>query len=393
MTDTNRGKTRPKTAWAALLAVALSLLAPLARAAPTVAPMRAAHPFWVTAYYACWTQEAGTLSPDKIDYGAVSHIVHFAATPGDDGAINDKAFVKVTPAQSQALLAAAHAAGRKVLLCIGGADTAPHFRASLRDVVRPVFIRNLVRLATARGYDGLDIDMEPLVDADGPALTTFLRELRAALSAANPRLLLTAAVGGLPSTFAACQGQLDQINLMTYDLSGPWEGFQTWYNASLYDGGARLLTPTRPLPSVQGMLQQYVAAGIAPSKLGIGLAFYGQVWTGATSPNQPIAGMTMQAMDYGALLDRYFRPDRLHWDAQAHAPYLSVDAPTPAGRKFISYDDERLVAEKIAYARQHGLGGVIIWELGSGYRANQSGGEKDRLLQAVKRAWHTTTRP
>ena len=53
----------------------------------------------------------------------------------------------------------------------------------------------------------------------------------------------------------------------------------------------------------------------------------------------------------------------------------------------MSYDDERLCAEKVAYAQREHLGGVMIWELGSGYRAAQPEDKKDVLLQAVKMAW------
>ena len=53
---------------------------------------------------------------------------------------------------------------------------------------------------------------------------------------------------------------------------------------------------------------------------------------------------------------------------------------------FISYDDARLAREKVLYARAHGLGGVIIWELGDGYRESQPPGQKDILLKVVKEA-------
>jgi chitinase len=35
------------------------------------------------------------------------------------------------------------------------------------------------------------------------------------------------------------------------------------------------------------------------------------------------------------------------------------------------------------------LGGVMIWELGSGYRASQPSGQRDPLLQAVKQSLAT----
>jgi GH18 family chitinase len=41
---------------------------------------------------------------------------------------------------------------------------------------------------------------------------------------------------------------------------------------------------------------------------------------------------------------------------------------------------------KVAYAKQKGLGGLMIWELGGGYLANQPAGRRDLLLQSVKQA-------
>jgi chitinase len=54
---------------------------------------------------------------------------------------------------------------------------------------------------------------------------------------------------------------------------------------------------------------------------------------------------------------------------------------------FIPYDGDRDAAEKVAYAKQKGLGGVMLWEIGAGYRPNQPAGAQDLPLQAVKNAW------
>ena len=118
--------------------------------------------------------------------------------------------------------------------------------------------------------------------------------------------------------------------------------------------------------------------------LGVGAAFYGDVWNGADGPGQPIAGVTMTTVPYAAIMDTYYQPSRVRWDVAAHAPYLSIDAPL---KQFVSYDNEALCAEKVQYARAQGLGGVMIWELGSGYLPSRPAGQRDPLLQAVKRAW------
>ena len=340
----------------------------------------------MTAYYASWVQEAGVLTPQKIDYTAISHLVHFHVVPKEDGTIDT--VEGITPAESEAVVKPAHAAGCKVLLCVGGGGTAARFRAAMAEQTRAVFIQNLIAMVRDRGYDGLDIDMEPVEDSDAVAYTAFIRELRAAMSARNPALLLTAAVASNPQVFAKLQSQFDQINLMTYDQAGLWDGFKTWHNSSLYDGGPKnRLTPERPYPSVQETVKTFVSAGISRAKLGIGIAFYGDIWSGADGPGQSIQGVGIASSEYHTIMDTYDRPDRRRWDAQAHAPYLSVSAPNVADRKFISFDDERLCGEKVNYAREQGLGGVILFELGSGYRDSQAEGKKDPLLQAVKRAW------
>ncbi len=45
----------------------------------------------------------------------------------------------------------------------------------------------------------------------------------------------------------------------------------------------------KPYPSADQMVRDYVAAGIQPSKIVLGLAFYGYVWTGIDGPRESIA--------------------------------------------------------------------------------------------------------
>ena len=50
---------------------------------------------WVTAYYAGWNQ--AYLPPSQIDFGAVTHVIHFSLVPNSDGSLNTNANV-ITPA-------------------------------------------------------------------------------------------------------------------------------------------------------------------------------------------------------------------------------------------------------------------------------------------------------
>lgn len=341
---------------------------------------------WVSAYYLSGDQDTGRLPPQKIDCGAFTHLIHFGLFPNADGTLGP---VKgaIPPEQSRTVVSLVHKAHRKVLICMGTDEGAVHLRQAFSDATRPTLVRNLVAFVVSRSYDGLDVDVEPLADADVAPYEKFIHEVREQLHAANPHLLLTAAVANQPALFARLQPCFDQMNLMTYDLSGPYPGNETWYNACLFDGGKKQMSDGQPFPSVQAMVQSFLQAGVSGRKLGIGVAFYGYVWSGVTGPQQSIKGVKVDdGVDYSTIMDRYYQPERYHWDDLAKAPYLSLDAPDPKDRKFISYDDERLCALKVGYVRQQKLGGLIIWELGGGYRSSQPEKQKDALLQAIKRA-------
>src|SRR5262245_25119998 len=72
---------------------------------------------WRTGYYPGWEQ--GAMPASVIDYPALTHIIHFSAEPNANGTLNTSANVLST-GNSASIVSAAHAAGRKVLVCIGG---------------------------------------------------------------------------------------------------------------------------------------------------------------------------------------------------------------------------------------------------------------------------------
>jgi spore germination protein YaaH len=350
---------------------------------------------WSTAYYAAWLQ--GSMPASNIDYTAVSHIIHFSVEPNANGTLNTNVN-GITPAYSTDLITRAHAAGKKVIICVGGADTQAQFQGATSAANRAAFITRLVNFMTTFGYDGIDIDWEPLDAADGPQYTNLINDLRTAMTAARPQSLLTAAVASQPALFSSLQSKFNQINLMTYDLSGPYPGWVTWFNSPIYDGGYRFSSTGELVPSINGMVNSFISAGVAPSKLGIGIAFYGYVWSGgsgtptggATIPRQTwTTAPSSSAFSYDYIMTQYYQPQRYFWDTNAQSAYLKIDNSGSVDDKFISYDDERACQSKVSFARNRGLGGVMIFDLGNGFRSGQPAGQRDPLLQAVKQALAT----
>jgi chitinase len=351
-------------------AAALLIAAALSNAtfADGAAP-RPAH--WVAAYYSTWNEQY--MPPGEIEFAGLTEVMQAFVLPKPDGTVEG-----ITAAQSKQLIDLAHSAGCKVVVSMGGENSGPSFTPNLSDTMRPVLVRNLVALVVSRQYDGVDIDMEPIQDSDISGYTRFITELRAGLNAARPGLLLTTAVGWQPKLFAALQSQFDQINVMTYCESGPWQGWSTWHNAALY-GASSPMSSGAPYPSDDAEIQSYLKAGVSASKLGLGIPFFGEVWSGATAPKQSVQGVTMAETDYHEIVNDYAPRAQAHWDTEADAPYLSLIAEN----QFVSYDDARSCADKVTYALRRGLGGVMIWEIAGGYMALQPRGHRQDLLKAV----------
>lgn len=344
---------------------------------------------WVSAYYGGW--QSSHLPPDQIDYAAFTHILHFSiypiGGPNFDGTANG-----LTPGHMSATVQAAHSSGKKAIISVGG------WGADFTDAVSPAnrtqSIANLVGYMQTYGYDGIDIDWEPV--GDPPNFSIWIRDLRAAMNAFNPQSILAIAAFSYDQAVVDNQQYFDQINLMTYDFSGPYPGWVSWHNSPVYDGGYRFPSTGGLVPSANGSIDAYLASGVPRTKLGIGIDFLGYYWTGGdgtptggvTGPRQTytVTPSVRSNVQYYEIMNTYDGLPQI-WDSSAQAAYISIDNPGSASDRFISFDNERTMYAKAAYVWQKGIGGVIVFELGAGYRPSEPQGQKDFLLQAVKRAF------
>jgi chitinase len=361
---------------------------------------RAQEDIWVSAYYAGWSQGCGydgRLRAYQIDYSAVTHIIHFAIIPNSDGSIDYETNC-ITPENSADLIQSAHAAGKKVLISVGGWQTESDFLSATNSFNRARFIQNLTDFITSRGYDGIDVDWEPISLSSYPQFRFFVSELRSALDTLSPRPLLTGAAGWYPELFAETQQYFDQINIMTYDLSGLWLGPITWHNSAIYDGNVILPNTGWPAPSVDVEVEDFISNGVEAQKLGIGIAFFGYIWKGGygtssggvTEPGQIYTTKpSIDVLSYYQIMDQFYNPQNYRWDFAAQAAYLSFDNIGSTNDMFISYDDETTCYKKVDYVRAKGIGGITLFELGGGWRPGNA--VPDILLQTVKSAVYDTS--
>jgi hypothetical protein len=145
-------------------------------------PAAAAGAFWVSAYYPGWQQNY--LPADAIDYGGVTHIMHFSLIPNCNGTLNAAAN-GLSSANITSAVTAAHGAGKKILVVVGGAGTINCFRTAAASATRATFVANLVSFMNTNGYDGIDIDWEPIASGDASDYQALVTALRTSIGAGS----------------------------------------------------------------------------------------------------------------------------------------------------------------------------------------------------------------
>jgi chitinase len=332
-------------------------------------------------YYASWAPEQYPIS--EIEWSGLTHIAMAFYLPKQDGSMS---LAGGDAKLATDLVAAAHAHGVKAIASIGGADSQTGFKQATASATVATFASNLVSLLTTTGYDGIDIDWEPMDKADEPAVIDLANRIRKA----NPGALLTLPIGAINvnlgadlSGFAAIAAVYDQLNIMSYGMAGPYSGWKSWHSSALYH------TDSATPMSIDSTVKLYLAATVPAAKLGIGIGFYGLCYSSpVTAPDQALNGSTLVASDgtisYASIMKNYYSAGARQWDGLARVPYLSfTSAHAPDGCTYISYDDEQSIAEKGAYVKAKGLGGVIQWELNEGYLPSAAAGQRNPLLKAI----------
>lgn len=160
---------------------------------------------WVELHVPGWIMDQ--LPPAEIDLEDVTDVVAFGAVPTGAGSL-ELGPTGLTPAKIAALRAHAAQANARLLLCVGGEKTGARFeRLSAGAVLEQV---------ERFGFDGVELDIEPLSAVPAPKLSSLVRELSARL---RPGRTLSAAI--LPreaeiALLAPFARDLDRVAIMGY---------------------------------------------------------------------------------------------------------------------------------------------------------------------------------
>ena len=357
----------------AVLAVASSILA--AKAGAESRPV-------LLGYSAAWRDAA--CPPADYDYTNLTAIARAFVRPTADGS------VEVPDGYFNADLEK-HAREHHVKLLLslggGGASGADWLSMATDAKHREHFLGELAKLMAEHQYDGVDLDWEPPdpSKADGDAYRVFIVALRAKF----PHALLTTA---LPADayqtrftpWAEVTKNLDYVNVMAYDFSGPWSGV-AGHATNLFPAGD--YKPAAGHSVAEGLKHLIDDAHVPPAKLLVGLNLWGYRFRAdhlgdAFPRNAPDVSDALTFQQTQAL----FRTGHYqsHWDAGANMPYLERNG----GGSVICYDDAESVRRKCEYAKGLGCAGVMVWNLGSDATATQT-----PLIDAAVQTFGLTARP
>jgi chitinase len=264
----------------------------------------------------------------------------------------------------------------KVLISIGGWTWSKNFSdAVLTDTSTQNFASSAVAIVSKYNLDGVDIDWEypgMIGDSntyrpeDKQGYTNLFRHLRADLDSLGKitrmKYYITTAVGGSQqyidhTEMDKVQQFADYINVMSYDYAGGSDSLSSHHtNLFVSSGDSNQYSAHRSI-------QAFLAAGVPPSKIVIGIAFYGKGWQMASNANNGLYRPALKGARGGGftfLKDSVIDKNGFsrYWDDVAKAPYLFSEDK----KIFISYDDEESVAEKCKYVKKHHLAGAMFWE-------------------------------
>ena len=361
----------------------------------------------VVVYYASWSIYGRGYEVADIPADKVTHIVHAFAIIDGNGeiAIHDKwadlekTFGDDTWDQelrgnfNQYIELKEQYPHLKTMIAVGGwYDSGRFSEIAASAASREKFAQSVVDFVVKYDFDGIDLDWEyPVIatDAnpnvspnDGENYALLAKALRDALDAQGAidgkDYLISAAVPAGYDKYeeinlSALAGQVDWLNLMTYDFHGRWNKTRTGHNAPLYANSAD------PMPeyNAESAVQGYLDAGVPATKINLGIPLYGYVWTGVDSANSGLyasaSGLGAGTVENGILSYRTIvetmQGDSGYaesWDAESEASYI-YNASAGSGT-FISYDSPAMVENKLDYVDEMGLGGVMFWEIDDDYR-------------------------
>lgn len=259
----------------------------------------------------------------------------------------------------------------KMLLSIGGWTYSSNFAGPASTPQgRQTFARSAVRLIADLGFDGIDIDWEyPQNDAEASNFVLLLGETRSELDrlaqqnrGSQHHLLTIAAPCGQQNYSKLRMAQMNQFldfwNLMCYDFAGIWD-VKSGHQANIFPSHRE---PRSTPCNADTAIHAYVAGGVHPSKIVVGMPLYGRAFDKTKGPGHSFKGVGGGSWENGVWDYKALPRD----GASEHSDdkILASWSYSSKHKTMVSYDNPEVARMKAQYIQNKGLGGAMWWELG-----------------------------
>lgn len=147
---------------------------------------------------------------------------------------------------------------------------------------------------------------------------------------------------------------VDWFHVMSYDFVGP-SSATTGLNAPICNPWSSY--------SIDNAVHGLMTLGLSPQKMVLGIPLYGYAFdqTNGKLGASFVKTDRTKAMSYNKIKETYINNPSCEyiWHEKSSVPYLYCRSD----KVFVSFEDERSVREKVAYARKKRLRGVMFWRL------------------------------
>ncbi|MBI2777588.1 MAG: SH3 domain-containing protein, partial [Chloroflexi bacterium] len=277
-----------------------------------------------------------------------------------------------TSSKMTSVITAAHQNGSRVVLTITSFAWTSGQQATQSALLgSPTARANLARQAAAavrdRGADGINLDFEPIASGYAEEFTALVRSVRSELDAIAPGYQLTfdttGYIGNYPLEAATAPGGADAIFIMGYDYRG---------TSSSQAGSISPLAG--PVYDLTDTVNAYMAR-VSPSKLILGVPYYGRAWStdtdalratniSGTQYGTSVTTLYETAVDLAAQYGRrYDSVEQAPWTAYQKQTCTTTYGCVTAWRE-LYFDDAASLKLRYDLINRTGLRGAGIWALG-----------------------------
>ncbi len=296
------------------------------------------------------------------DYAEATTLCYYGVSVTSSGTLLESgpewgsAAATLASASFSSFVAAAHAAGDRVLLTLATADDAVIDKlVSHPTTTSAKLAPALAAIVAAHDLDGVNIDIEGTRPRDRAGYVRFATELTSALRQADPggELMLDTYAGSAGSTkdffdVKRLAPLVDALFVEGYDMNEP----------HLASSTAPLATNNLGYSEAQSLIE-YTRL-VSPRRLILGLPFYGYDYTTRSLTRRAsLSAPAPEAVTYAAV-QAVGRPAL--WDPVAAAPFTRFRRAGSPHQTY--YDDPLSLAAKTALASNFHLLGVGAWAFG-----------------------------